>query len=63
MADRLMPSPKREDKVVRSRLDTGHLGRWKNIQSRLKSPFLCSFPSKRGIPSECASDSVDPDPF
>ena len=44
MADRLMPSPKREDKAVRSRLDTGHLGRWKNIQSRLKARSYAHFP-------------------
>lgn len=52
MADRLMPSPKREDKVVASRLDTRHLGRWKNVQSHLKSASSYSIPSKRSIPLE-----------
>ena len=50
MADRLMPSPKREDKVVKSRLDTKHLGPWKNVQSHLKSESSNSIPSKRGTP-------------
>ena len=47
MADRLTPSPKREDKVVKSRLDTSHLGQWKDVQSHLKSASSGSIPSKR----------------
>ena len=52
MADRLMPSPRREDKVARSRLGTEHLGRWKNIQSHLKGASDRSIPARRSTPSE-----------
>ncbi|MCY4212133.1 MAG: hypothetical protein OXF68_00710 [Gammaproteobacteria bacterium] len=50
MADRLRPLPKREDKVMTSRLDTTHSERWKNVQSHLKGASSCSIPSKRGTP-------------
>lgn len=61
MADRLMPKPERKDRVGRGRLETEHVGPWKDIRSHLQSVSYSSIPSKRSIPSEPASDSEDRD--
>ncbi len=59
MGDRLVPSPQRQQKLVRDRLEPRDQTAWKSIRSYLPSGYSCSvskIPSKPNTPSEPASD-------
>ena len=63
MSDKLMPSPRRTDRVTSSRLETDHLKKWnrKELISLLRAGSFSSIPAKPNNQLEPVLDLKDSD--